>query len=759
MAKPDPDSSDPDSIADSTHKILKVAVPSPLRCFFDYLPPENIAVQALHYGARVVVPFGRRQQVGVVVDSAATSNWDSAKLKRIVRVLDDTPLLTLDILTLLQWASHYYQFSPGEVISAGLPTLLRSEKAPSVTETIYWLLTPAAQSVEGSAFTNAPRQLALMQLLSGSTKGMSEQAINEVQSQWRPSMKRLLDKGLVERVNRSTLASVGEASRGAETIEDNESYIALNHRQTHAVQTVCSALGRFQPFLLEGVTGSGKTEVYLRIIDAAIALHCQALVLVPEIGLTPQLIARFQSRFQCAIAVLHSGLSDRERLQAWLLARHNKAGIVIGTRSAITTPMPQLGVIIVDEEHDSSFKQQEGFRYSARDMAIVRAKNAGIPIVLGSATPSLESIYNHQQKRYQLLELPERVGAAIDPDIQVIDVRSQTLQEGMSQQLLLAMREHLAEGAQVLLFINRRGFAPTLLCHDCGWVARCQRCDSHMTYHHGRQRLRCHHCGSERRAENACPECSGTSLVPLGEGTERIEQAINERFNDVGVVRIDRDTTRRKGALEAILSDIHSGKSRILIGTQMLSKGHHFPNVTLVGILNVDHGLFSVDFRAMEKMAQLVMQVAGRAGRAEKPGRVLIQSHYPEHPLLQILIQKGYAHFARQALQERKAAVLPPYSHAALLRAEAVDMQLPQLFLTEAKQLAFAHQINGVELLGPIPAPMEKRAGRYRAQLFIQSSQRRLLHQLLTPWLLQLEKSKVARKVRWSIDVDPVDIY
>jgi len=747
------------SDSDDVHKILKVAVPSPLRCFFDYLPPDNVAAQDLPYGARVVVPFGRRQQVGVIVDSAATSSWDNAKLKRIVRVLDNAPLLTPDILALLQWASHYYQFSPGEVISAGLPTLLRSEKPPSVAEILYWCLTPAAQSIETSSLAKAPRQLALIELLSGSHDGVSEQQINDVQSHWRPSMKRLLEKGLVERVTRSALESAGEASGGNHKAAENVANIALNQRQLTAVQSICSALGRFQAFLLEGITGSGKTEVYLKVIDAVIAQQGQALVLVPEIGLTPQLITRFQSRFQCPVAVLHSGLSERERLQAWLLARHNKAGIVIGTRSAITTPMPQLGVIIVDEEHDSSFKQQEGFRYSARDMAIVRAKNANIPIVLGSATPSLESIYNQQQQRYQLLELPERVGAAVVPGIQVIDVRSQALQEGLSQQLLHAMREHLAQGDQVLLFINRRGFAPTLLCHDCGWVARCQRCDSHMTYHHGRQRLRCHHCGAERRAETACPECQGTSLVPLGEGTERIEQAINERFNDVSVVRIDRDTTRRKGALESILDDIHSGKSRILIGTQMLSKGHHFPNVTLVGILNVDQGLFSVDFRAMEKMAQQVIQVAGRAGRAEKPGKVLIQSHYPEHPLLQILIQKGYAHFARQALEERKAAALPPYSHAALLRAEAVDMQLPLLFLTEAKQLAAAYQINGVELLGPIPAPMEKRAGRYRAQLFIQSGQRSVLHQLLTPWLLQLEKSKIARKVRWSIDVDPVDIY
>ncbi|NOZ53128.1 MAG: primosomal protein N' [Gammaproteobacteria bacterium] len=734
--------------------ILRVAVDVPMRQLFDFLPEHHREAQPFKIGTRLWVPFGQRKQVAVLIEAAVGSDVPYKKLKTVLKQLDQEPLLSPDILRLLGWASEYYHHPIGDVVINAFPTLLRANKPFKAKAEVInvWALSAEGRQVDTEALIRSPRQRVLMTLLCSHAAGLTEQQLNESGLQWRPVMKRLLQKAWVVGFTKPVSASDGNKTDPSDAVQ-------LNQAQSNAINTVQQSFGTYNTFLLDGITGSGKTEVYLKLIEVALAQGRQALVLVPEIGLTPQLVSRFKTRFKQSIAVLHSGLTDKMRVTAWLAAKDGCVDIVIGTRSAITTPMPRLGIIIIDEEHDSSFKQQEGFRYSARDMAIVRAKNANIPIVLGSATPSLESLYNQQQNRYQLLELPERVGAAVEPTIQVIDVRSQTLHDGLSQRLLDTMRVHLEQGAQVLLFINRRGFAPTLLCHDCGWVACCQRCDSHMTYHHGRQRLRCHHCGAERRAENACPECRGSTLVPLGAGTERIEQAIKERFSDVGVVRIDRDTTQRKGALESILNDIHSGKSRILIGTQMLSKGHHFPNVTLVGILNVDQGLFSVDFRAMEKMAQLVVQVAGRAGREEKPGQVLIQSHHPEHPLLQTLIQKGYGHFARQALQERKAADLPPYSYVALLRAEAVDTQLPLLFLTDAKQLAVAHQINGVTLLGPIPAPMEKRAGRYRAQLFIQSAQRSVLHQLLTPWILQLEKLKIARKVRWSIDVDPVDIY
>ncbi|MCK5640042.1 MAG: primosomal protein N', partial [Gammaproteobacteria bacterium] len=508
-----------------------------------------------------------------------------------------------------------------------------------------------------------------------------------------------------------------------------------------------------------GVTGSGKTEVYLRIIEEVLASGRQALVLVPEIGLTPQLVQRFQQRFPVPIALLHSGLNDTERLNAWLMARDGSAPIVIGTRSAVFTPLCKPGVIIVDEEHDASYKQHDGFRYSARDLAVMRGHLVQVPVLLGSATPSMESLHNTRSVRYGLLELSKRAGAASQPSIRLLDIRSQPMDEGLSDNLLQVMRRHLQQNGQILLFLNRRGYAPVLMCHDCGWVGKCQRCDAHLTLYAGQRRMRCHHCASERPVFSECPECKSHELHPVGQGTERVEQALQRNFPDTEIARIDRDSTRRKGSMEAMLERIHEGKTRILVGTQMLAKGHHFPGVTLVAILDCDQGLFSVDFRASERMAQLITQVAGRAGRAEKSGEVLIQTHHPEHPLLQCLIQQGYQGFSKAILAERQAAELPPFSHMALLRAEAVAADAAMTFLCEARDLAQAIDVSDVDILGPVPAPMERRAGRFRAQLLLQATQRQDLQNLLSPWIQQLEGLKAGRKVRWSLDVDPYEMY
>ena len=519
-------------------------------------------------------------------------------------------------------------------------------------------------------------------------------------------------------------------------------------------------LDQYHAFLLDGVTGSGKTEVYLRVIGSVLAANKQALILVPEIGLTPQLLSRFQRRFpDISIAVLHSGLNDQERLQAWLSASKGNAGIIIGTRSALLTPLDRPGIIIVDEEHDLSLKQQEGFRYSARDLAVVRAQHLKVPVILGSATPALESLYNCERDRFTRLHLPERAGAATPPKFSLIDVRGQKLDNGLSAQLLAQMQTHLGAGGQVLLFINRRGFAPVLMCHDCGWHARCDRCDAHMTIHQHAHRLRCHHCGSERPLPASCPECNSSALFRVGYGTERVEQVLSSHFPTTPILRIDRDTTRRKGAMQAMLDQIKQGEPQILVGTQMLAKGHHFPNLTLVGLLDADYGLFSADFRAAERLGQLVLQVAGRAGRAERQGDVLIQTHHPESPLLQSLLSHDYGRFAQALLSERQAANLPPYSHLALLRAEAVDAQAPYRFLEEAHSLTSQLEDNAIEVYGPFPAPMERRAGRSRAQLLLQSNSRATLQLLLSAWLPRLETLKTGRKVRWSIDVDPLEMF
>ncbi|HEC20581.1 MAG TPA: primosomal protein N' [Gammaproteobacteria bacterium] len=735
---------------------LRVAVPSPLRRSFDYLPPAGCDLHTLQPGMRLRVPFGRSTLVAVLLAISDETDVPQSRLKRVSEVLDSGPLLSRSLLKLLLWASSYYQYPIGEVLGNALPVLLRQGQLPAVQGEQVWRLTPTAQELDAETVAQlerrAPRQAALLALLQAAgDDGLTATPIDAVQEHWRPVMRKLVDKGWVAVTTRvNLLVSAGGVSDAAPS---------LHPEQAAAVEAMGAGLGRFGVHLLEGVTGSGKTEVYLALMERVLSQGRQVLVLVPEIGLTPQLVSRFQRRLNAPMVVLHSGLSNRERLSAWLAARSGEAALVIGTRSAVFTPFNNLGLVILDEEHDASFKQQEGFRYSARDVAVKRAQLEDLPVVLGSATPSLESLYNAQQGRYARLALTRRAGVAQAPSIAVLDVRKQPMFDGLSTALLNAMRRHLESNGQVLVFLNRRGYAPTLLCHDCGWVATCRRCDAHMTLFNHRTRLRCHHCGAERPVEPQCPECESTELRPVGAGTERLEAALQHQFPDTGIVRIDRDTTRRKGAMATLLDSVHDGSKRILVGTQMLAKGHHFPDVTLVGIVDMDQGLFSADFRATERMAQLLVQVAGRAGRAERPGQVLIQTHHPDHPLLQTLLREGYAAFARAALEERRQARLAPYSHLALLRAEAVDGRLPLQFLQHARSLAEQSAMAGVQLLGPVPAPMERRAGRVRAQLLLQADERADLHRLLETWLQQLEADKLARKVRWSIDVDPQEMF
>jgi len=727
--------------------ILRVAVPSPLDRLFDYLPPAHYPAKLLP-GMRLRVPFGRDRKVAILVALVTHTDVPQKQLRAALEVLDTEPLLPPSVLELLLWASRYYHYAPGEVLSTALPVLLRQGRTATPQAAPLWQLTPEGQTaLAAQRLERAPRQRALLERLAAAPQGLRGDALRDL-PHWSSTARTLLERGWLQRSHKPPQGPpVNTAARPE-----------LSEPQGHAIAAVCAGLDAFQCFLLQGVTGSGKTEVYLRIIEAVLARGQQALVLVPEIGLTPQLVARFQTRFNAPLAVLHSALGDRERLNAWFEARAGEARVVIGTRSALFTPLPQAGVIIIDEEHDGSFKQQEGFRYNARDIAIVRARRLGIPIVLGSATPALETLYNVRRQRYQQLLLPERVGGAKEAPIELLDVRRQPMEQGISRPLAARMRQHLAQGGQVLLFLNRRGFAPTLICHECGWLAECSRCDARLTLHTRQgQRLRCHHCGHEQPAPQRCPDCSGVDLRALGQGTERIEQYLQQHFGAAGIARIDRDSTRRKGSLEALLEDIHAGRRRVLLGTQMLAKGHHFPGVSLVGIIDADQGLFGTDFRASERMAQLILQVAGRAGRAERPGVVVVQTHHPDHPLLNTLVQQGYAAFAHTTLDERQQAALPPTTYQALLRADASDEQRPLSFLQDALARGLATEL-AVELLGPAPAPMERRAGRYRAQLLIQSAHRGLLHQFLDQWLGTLKECHEARRVRWSLDVDPLDL-
>ena len=730
-----------------TRPILRIAVPTPLHRSFDYLLPANVSPDSLQPGQRVRVPFGRRTVIGVLLDVVTHSDIEHAKLKRAQAVLDAEPVIGTDILTMVTWASRYYQYPVGEAFATALPVLLRQGQSPEAADVTRWRLTAAGHALDTKSLARAARQAAVMAVLHDHPEGVAREALEAPAT----VLRALADKGWIE-----TFTPVPPVSTpGAAATAGH----ALNPAQQHAVDAMLAQLDDFQPWLLEGVTGSGKTEVYLSLIEQVLARGCQTLLLVPEIGLTPQLVTRFARRFPVPLALLHSGLSDRERLAAWQQARTGQAPIVIGTRSAIFTPLLRPGLVIVDEEHDASLKQQDGFRYSARDLAVWRARHLGVPVVLGSATPSLESLYNVEQQRYQRLELPERTGVAELPAYELIDVRHLQLEDGLSAPLLARIRQHLEADGQVLLFLNRRGFAPTLMCYDCDWVAECRRCDARLTWHQSDNRLHCHHCGSQRPVDTTCPACQGKNLHPMGQGTERVEQALAEHFPDVEMLRIDRDTTRRKGALGALLKRARDGRRQLLLGTQMLAKGHHFPNVTLVGILDADHGLFSTEFRASERMAQLIVQVAGRAGRHDRPGQVLIQTAHPDHPLLQLLVTQGYPAFARAALEERKAARLPPLTHLALLRAEAPDASEPVQFLDGVQERIAAAGVAGVEAWGPVPATMERRAGRYRAQLLLQSDQRGNLQQLLGVLVRQLEQDRATRRVRWSVDVDPADTY
>lgn len=731
--------------------ILQVALPSPLRRLFDYRAPSGIAAQDIVPGLRVRVPFGRRELVGFVSAISPQSQIPADKLKSATELLDLEPLLPDTLWQLCCWTARYYQHSLGDTLSCALPTLLRQGEAALARQQLLWQLLPAAYP-EHPAISRAPKQKAAVKILSQHPHGLSHALLGQWGLQ-RETLESLQKKGLVQAIEQSPHHSHEPLPLL------REAPLTANAEQQTALDAILGSQG-FNCWLLEGVTGSGKTEVYLQAIEDCLRKGKQALILIPEIGLTPQTLERFRQRFSAPVVILHSGLNDRERLDAWLAARDGEVGIVIGTRSAIFTPLATPGLIIVDEEHDLSYKQQDGLRYNARDIAVYRARLENCGIILGSATPALESLHNAASGRYQHLRLLQRAGNALPPRMQCLDIRSRPLQGGLSQPMLQAIGEHLGKGNQVLVFLNRRGFAPTLMCHDCGWIAECRRCDARMTVHQSPRYLHCHHCDSQRPLDRHCPSCQSTDLRPLGAGTERSEEYLQQQFPHTPVLRIDRDSTSRKQAMQQLLKQIHTGAPCLLVGTQMLAKGHHFPNVTLVAVLDADGGLFSADFRGPERMAQLITQVAGRAGRADKPGQVLIQTHMAEHPLLIDLTEHGYAAIASRELSLRRSAGLPPFSFMALVRAESASPTQANTFLqricNEAENLA---QELAVELLGPVPSPMERRAGRYRAQLLLQCAQRAPLHKLLHLLLPLIEQYPEGRKVRWSLDIDPLDMF
>ena len=727
--------------------VVRVALNTPLRTSFDYLPTADGELPAA--GMRVLVRFGRRTQVGVVLGSAPESAVAPERLRRVTRVLDTEPSISPGVLSFLSWASEYYHHPIGEVVMAALPTRLRSATPVRGAGETRWRVSACGAALDLDELGRAPRQRETLGVLREHGDGLGLQQLRALAGDCRRALSALAQKGLVESIEQADI-------RPKRTGPAKD--IVLNSAQRSAVHSIEKSRGRYTCFLLNGVTGSGKTEVYLSLINSIIANAQQVLVLIPEIGLTPQMAARFRERVNGVVAVIHSALSDKERLDAWRKAKTGEADVVVGTRSAVFVPLKRPGLLVVDEEHDPSYKQQDGFKYSARDLAVARAHSLGIPVVLGSATPSLESLFNLSESKYVGLVLAERAQGARPPEVRVLDVRGQPFTNTLSTPLVEEIQRNIDAGEQTLLFINRRGYAPVMMCHACGASVDCTRCSAHLVYHNASNDLRCHHCSAVYRVAERCANCASTDLYIVGAGTQRVAEALSERFPGANIQRVDRDSTRRKGVMQQIVAEIESGDTDILVGTQMLAKGHHFPNVTLVGVLDADAGLFSADFRAGERMAQLIVQVAGRAGRSDRPGRVIIQTHHPNHPLLQALIRSGYVAFAEAALAERRESCLPPFSNLALLRAEAVDQRAVFDFLERARAVALAQRLDNVVVSSPVPAPMERRAGRFRGQLLVEASERPALHSFVRVWLAKIDRLKAARTVRWSLDIDPQDM-
>ncbi|MDR3428906.1 primosomal protein N' [Silvimonas sp.] len=723
---------------------LQIALDVPLQRTFDY----RWSGTAPQRGARVIVPFGRQLLAGVVLQVSeqydGSAGFTVEQLKSVQVIPADMPPLPAAILDLCRFCSDYYAWPIGQVIAAALPGAFRQTQLWAGARDMAFFAAIDHAGLLAQIPDRARKQKELATLLALPRSLDEIRAVSASAAGW---LKAWQESGWVNEVEPELAPARVPVTQNLPTLTDE---------QQAALEKLKVATG-YAPFLLYGVTGSGKTEIYLREIEARLAQGGQVLVLIPEINLTPQLESRFRARFPHEHLVsLHSGLADGERTRNWLLAAQGRARIVLGTRLAVFTPMPELALVVVDEEHDLSYRQQEGFRYSARDVAVYRARQANVPIILGSATPSIESWRNMREKRYQLLSLTRRaIAAATAPQIHLLPTQQLRLFDGLAQPAINAIRDTLNAGGQVLVFINRRGYAPVLACHECGWIASCKRCTARLVLHREDRRLRCHHCGWESPPPVHCPDCGNADLQPLGFGTQRLEESLAQLFPEAPPLRIDRDNTRRKGSLDAMLKQIHDGQARLLIGTQMMAKGHDFANLQLVVVLNADGGLFSLDFRAQERLFALLLQVAGRAGRAGQPGKVLIQTRYHDDPFYPMLIAGDYAVFADRTMQERKANGLPPFAAWAMLRAEAKTLERAVDFLKQIRERW--RDFPGLHLAAPVPALMVRKAGWERAQVLISAQRRPAMQAALREMLEQLGVEKHPG-VRWALDVDPVDV-
>lgn len=748
--------------------LVQVALPVPLYRVFDYGVPADLSLPKI--GSRVEVSFGRQTLIGIVIAHIAQADSDVpvSKLKAINQCLDDEPIVDSAMLRLAYWLARYYHYPLGDVLAVMLPSLVRQGKPLDLLIT-HWRILPHVTDADFHANAVKQKQQFDMLKLHGE-RGASEDVLL-LEGMQRSFLKTLEDKGLIERYI--------EHKSAPKPVSLAKMPLDLNDEQQQAVATITAAHSaeQYKGVLLNGITGSGKTEVYLQAMQAVLEAGKQVLILVPEIGLTPQTRARFASRFAAQIVLLHSGMTNTYRLQGWQDCRTGHAQIIIGTRSAVLYPFANLGLIIVDEAHDSSYKQQDTLRYHASDVALYRGLQYKIPVVLGTATPTLEHLKLVADGKLIECQLTTRPGSAKPATMQLIDARLQTTHQqtaddganydtGLTDDLIKAIRQTLEAGEQVLIFLNRRGYAPVLLCEACGWQADCPRCDAHLTVHYSRQNqsssyLKCHHCDWQAYIPSSCPDCASQNLDTKGMGTTRLSENLHALFANpqtskiqYPIIQIDRDTTRRKDSWENIYQRINEGKPAILVGTQMVAKGHHFPNVTLVCLPNADRGFLSADFRSPEHTAQLMIQVAGRAGRGDKAGRVLIQTLQPDNALLLKLVKDGYLSFARDLLQERKMMGLPPHTHAALIRCEGKTLAATMQALKDA--IAILPSNHNLAVLGPIDAPMSKKNSRYHAQLLLIAKERGQLHQVLNHWWQPVLALPSAKYLKLTLDIDPV---
>ena len=727
--------------------IFSFAIDLPLYHLFDYSMDEALAGQP---GQRFMVPFGKGEKVGLLVAPVAQSKHESGKIKPVRASLDSEPIMSDSLMKLAGWMASYYCQPLSEVLFNCLPRYCRQPRSLKPTGLHYWVAQETGPELINTLHKKAPRQFQIFQSILNSERGLNAFELRVIHSGWRQQVNSLQKKGLVVTQWRENLPVQPQPRIAGPK---------LTSAQKQIVDTIKPVLDKFQVHLIQGVTGSGKTEIYLDLMKQVIASGKQVIYLVPEIGLTPQLLQRLQQRLGSTVVSSHSGQSDFLRYQSWDQFKRGVVPVLIGTRSALFSDSPLLGLIIVDEEHDASYRQQDGLRYHARDVAIKRAQMLNIPIILGSATPSLESLHNLEKPYYRLHKLDQRPNNACPPRIQLVDCNHAPLNSGCSAQLLQAMEKHLDRHGQVLLYLNRRGFAPVVMCHDCGWQASCYQCDARLTLHQSLNKLICHHCSYSLAVPSTCPDCGAAEIFHYGVGTQQLERFLKTRFAQLPIIRIDRDSVSSAKPMDSLLQPVRAGDPCILIGTQMLAKGHDYPNITLVGILDADQALYSSFYRATERLVQTVLQVSGRAGRAEKGGQALLQTAFPNHPLMRSLCSQGYSQLVKPMLEERRLLGFPPYARAVSFLVDASDLSAAMQRLQRLKDdINTLSASADVKIIGPIPALMTRRLGRFRAQLSVLADDIRPVRLLMNALMPQIRGMRNSESSRLVIDVDPVDL-